>query len=117
MGLSEQQQAFLHKRQRLLRYWPAASVFLGLAWLGLVGWLWVAHPLLANPMVVQQRLDAGEVADGTVLLLAVMLPVVVNLSLLQALVVVVFVAVAIRNERRYQAILHALAPGRDKSEV
>lgn len=111
MELSEQERAFLGKRQRLLRYWPAVTVVLALGWLALVGWLWLAHPLLANPTLVQKRLQADQLTDGTMQLLAVMLPVVIDLCLLLLLVVIVFVAVALRNEHRYQEIVRKLERG------
>lgn len=115
MGLSERQRAFLDRRERLLRYWRFWAVLPVLIWLGLVAWLWLAHPLLVNPIVVQQQLHAGQLASGTVLALAVMLPILVDLCLLLALVVVLFVALAARNERNYHEIVRAMAGGSDVS--
>ena len=117
MGLSERQRTYLNKRGRLLRYWRFVGVFLVLLWLGLVAWLWIAHPLLVNPIVVQQRLQTDRIAGGTVQLLAAMLPIAVDLALLLTLFVVVLVAVVLRNERRYRDIVHTLARDGDDRGV
>jgi hypothetical protein len=103
--LSEPQTAFLVKRQRRLRYLPYAGAFIGATWWGLVVWLWLAHPLLVNPFEVQQRLQSDMLADSTLVLMALVLPLAIDMCLLLTLVVIVFTVIAFTIERRYAEIV------------
>ncbi len=105
--MTRPEKAFLARRRRLLRFWPYAGAFAGLAWLGLVAWLGLFVPLLVSPFEVQQRLQADKLAEDSAALMAVMLPVIIDLCLLLTLVVIAFSAVALNTERKYLDILRA----------
>ncbi|MBK1703749.1 hypothetical protein [Halochromatium glycolicum] len=76
--------------------------------LGLAVWLVTFAPMLANPVVVQARLETDAIPCATLALSAALLPVVVLLCLLIVLLLLLFAFVAFAHERRYQALLERL---------
>ncbi len=108
MTLTDQQTAFLARRTKLVRTWPAVGAALLIATAGLGGWLFFRHPLFANPVAVAARLDSGAIPDTTLSTMAVLLPVVVWMLLGLVMAAVLLAYAAFRNEKRLIAIIQTL---------
>jgi hypothetical protein len=114
-ALTPQEAAFLRRRERLLRYWPWAGG--GLLWLlaCLLLWLWLEVPYLVNPRALALAVEGGELSEGTVLMLATMLPVVfLTLLIVLALVILMLFAV-LGRERRLLRLLRRYSEEDDPS--
>ena len=103
--LSPRDTAFLRRRERLLRYWPWAG--------GGLLWLWFEVPYLVNPRALALAVEAGELSEQTILMLATMLPV-VFLTLLLA--VAVFLALLFAVFGRERRLLRLLRRHHEKDE-
>ena len=114
MALSKREEAWLARRERLLRLWPWAGAALVALVVGGVAALATWVPLMVNPRAVIERLEAGSLGETTLMTLAALLPVVVLMlaGLLLAIVLLAFVAFA--NERRLLRLVRRLA-GDDES--
>lgn len=103
--LSQTERAFIEKRRRLLRWWPVAATVLLLGLLSLALWMYWQSPLLIDPRVVAVAIQEGRLADDSLALMALLLPVMV-LTLLALMLVFVLLGFAIfRNEARYLEML------------
>ncbi|KGE02749.1 hypothetical protein [Pseudohaliea rubra] len=111
--LSPRETAFLRRRERLLRYWPWVGG--GLLWLlgCLLLWLWFEVPYLVNPRALARAVEAGELSEQTILMLATMLPV-VFLTLLLA--VALFLAMLLAVFGRERRLLRLLRRHHEKDE-
>lgn len=105
MDRNDEERRFLARRERLVGAWRWVGPVLLALTIGLFAWLFWFRPLLANPFAVTRRLAAGEVPGPTVVLMAGLLPVAVLMSLVLAVVLVLFAHAAFSNERRYLEIL------------
>ena len=107
-AINDEDLAFIEQRRRLVRWWtPVGSATLaGLA--AFVAWMFWAHPRLINPLHVVGAIEADGITQGTLELMAVMLPVVVLLICLVLGVMIGFAFAAIGNERRYLRIIDQL---------
>lgn len=107
--LSKREQAWIESRRRMLRRWPLAggACLLALAF-GLVA-LWWRTPLLVDPWTVAARLRADTLDDGTLALMAAMLPVVMLTLLGLLFALLLFVTVGFANERRLLDLVRRLA--------
>jgi len=108
MKLDPGQREFLRKRSKRLALWPAIAIALGLMLAGLSAWLLVRHPLLINPAAVREHLAGGTLGEPTLMLMAGMLPLVLDVCLLITAVAILFACAAIAIERRYAAIVRTL---------
>ncbi|NLS96875.1 MAG: hypothetical protein GXX96_32465 [Planctomycetaceae bacterium] len=100
--------AFVEKRRRLVRWWNlvGSATLAGLA--AFVAWMFWAHPRLINPLHVVGEIEAGRIAQSTLELMAVMLPMVVLVIFLVLGVMLGFAFAMIGNERRYLMIIDRL---------
>lgn len=96
---------YLQRRERLARAWPWVGASLLAALLGLAVWLWWRTPLLIDPWLVMRRLAANDLGQGTLALMATMLPVLVILCLVLSLGLVLLGFQGMRNERRLLKLL------------
>jgi len=99
------EQDFIDRRRRLIRWWPPALLLLVVMLAGTYLFLFIRHPGLANPSFITGAVQAGTLSAEDMLLAAVMLPVVVCLLFLVVAVMLLFLHMTVRNERRYQAII------------
>jgi len=97
--------AFIKRRRRLLKLWPWAGSALLLMLLFLAAWMWIRVPYMINPWLVLEQIEAGTLADSTMLMMAGMLPVVMVafLGFVAATIVILFTAFS--NERRMLGII------------
>ena len=108
MTITEREMLFLDRRAKLLRIWPLAGTLL-LAVVGfLAAWLFWRTPLLINPFVVIEQLQAGTIPDSTLALLAGFLPLAMLACLLLMVVMIAFLFVAVSNERKYMTMIEKL---------
>lgn len=108
MSLSGADAKFIAKRRHLIGAWRYIGGLLSVVVASIAIYLWLRVPLLGNPIETARRLEAGEVANTTLLLSAVMLPLVVVMlfGLVAAFIAVVHRALA--HERRHIAIIDKL---------
>ncbi len=106
--LTRKQQRFLLKRQTLQRAWritgPVVLVLLVLAGAA----LFFNYPLMFNPYESMARLEAGTLADSTLQLMALLLPIAMVMVFVMLVVVVLLVFAVIDNDRKYLAIIERL---------
>jgi len=105
MSLSEKDAEFIARRRQLIGNWRYVGGVLVLL-IGALGvYLWFRAPLLANPFFVIARIEAATIAETTLLLSAVMLPL-VTLALIGMLgVCVLIIYRALAHERRLIVII------------
>lgn len=109
--LEPSERAFVEKRARLVGSWPPIGfASIGLLF-GLAAWLWLSAPVLVDPWFVLDGLESGAFSEGTIRLMAAMLPVVVLLCLLVVLVSLLLAFAVFSNERRLIALIRRLLDG------
>jgi hypothetical protein len=113
MRLSPEQSSYLAARERFLRWWPAAGIALLGSVLGLGVWLWVSVPTLVSPWACATRLQDGSLAEGTLVLMAGMLPVAMLLLLGFLVAALLLAFAAFRNEGRLLRMVRALTETED----
>lgn len=113
MELPDSEKAFLQRRRRLVRSWRYVGPGLVCLIVALSGWLFVQHPLLANPAYVVAGLHRGSIDKSMIELMAVLLPIVTCLLLFLCLAAVLICFASFSNERKYLGILarEAMNPG------
>ena len=112
-GLSPQQQAFLDKRQGLIRLWRYVGPVLLLLIFGFTAYLLARTPLLINPFEAISRIEAGNLPESTLVIMAAMLPIMFGGALILLLAIVLVMYAAISNEKKYAAIIAELGASRD----
>ena len=105
MQLTDNDREFIDRRRRLIRWWPLALLLMVVLLAGTCLFLFIRHPLLANPYFVFDAVQAGTLPLATLQLAAVFLPVVFCLLYSVIAVMLLLLHVTIRNERHYQAII------------
>lgn len=105
MELSNQEKCFLASRARLVHAWRYVGSGLVVGVIGISVWLFWFRPLLANPFAVLSRLNNDFIPASTMVLSAVMLPVMFLICMLLVLAILLFAFAAFANERKYLAIV------------
>ena len=108
MHLKATDSTFISRRSSLVRYWPVAGSVLLLMLTGLGGWLWIDVPWLINPWEVMEALEAGELPESTLILMAMLLPVVMLACLVFSVLFVLLAWRGFANERRLLEIIDRL---------
>jgi hypothetical protein len=108
MHLKATDSIFISRRSSLVRYWPVAGSVLLLMLTGLGGWLWIDVPWLINPWEVMEALEAGELPESTLILMAMLLPVVMLACLVFSVLFVLLAWLGFANERRLLEIIDRL---------
>jgi len=105
MALSQSDAKFLQKRRHLVESWKFVGIPLILLSVGLCVFLWLESPLLINPFHVVQQIEQGSLPHATILLAAVILPIMTlsNVVLLGTIILIVFRSFA--RERRFITII------------
>ncbi len=106
--LTAEQVEFLSRRRRLARLWPVVGVLLLLVVVAAVGWLFLRHPLLINPLAVTSRVEAGSLPGSTLTILAVMLPLMSLACFIVLTAVILYGFSVFAIERRYQRLIRSL---------
>ncbi len=106
--LEQKQQEFLEKRRKLVRTWPTIGFLLLMGILATLVWLWFQQPLLINPLEVVNRLEAGSMQNSTLVMMAVMLPLVFLICFVLLVIVVLFAYVTFANEKKHLTIIAVL---------
>jgi hypothetical protein len=105
--LTDEDRRFLTNRAWRNRIgWPAMLGATAI-WIGLWVWFVVRVPLLANPLTVARRLQAGDLDRGTEVIMAAMCPVLFDVVGLLMVCFLVFTLSWVRVERRYLQMLRA----------
>lgn len=117
MSLSSADKAFVDKREKRSKYWPAYGVFSLAILAAYSAWLWFESPELINPWRVIERLEARTLSETTMRVMAVMLPSVMATMLVFAFVVVLLWFIPFRNERRLIRIVRKLEAGASAKET
>lgn len=105
MKLVDGDKAFLNRRTRYVRSWRYVGPGLVFLIAALAAWLFVRHPLLANPAHVIAELQRGGIDQQTIELMAVLLPFVTGLLVFLCLAGVLLCFASFSTERRYLEII------------
>jgi len=108
MKLDERQIQFLKRRGKLVGLWPLAGSFLLVLLLVLIAWLYFRAPLLVNPFEVMARLDAGTIEESTLLLSAVLLPVMTLTCIVILIAMILFMFSAFSTEKKHLLLIAKL---------
>ena len=106
--LTDQEAAFIRRRESLIRSWPWMGRSLILAVVALAVYLYTRNPLLVNPNAVRRALDDQSVPPVMMSLLVSFLPIAVSACLVLMLVIVMLAFAAFGNERRLLKIIRRL---------
>lgn len=109
--LTADQMEFLAKRRRLARLWPVIGALLLIVVVAAVAWLFLRHPLLINPLALTSRVQAGTLPNSTLVILAVMLPVMSLACFIVLTAVILYGFSVFAIERRYQRLIKGLLEG------
>lgn len=110
--LTAEQIDFLVKRRRLARLWPVVGSLLLIVVVAALAWLFLRHPLLINPLELTSRVQAGTLPNSTLVILAVMLPVMSLACFLVLTAVILYGFSVFAIERRYQRLIKGLLESR-----
>ena len=103
--MDEKDIEFIRQRERLARWWNPVGYGMLAVFIGMVVWLFVRTPNFINPLHVIDQLKAEDLEEGTLVVMAGMLPIMVLGLFLVCCIVIGFVFVAFANERRYLRII------------
>lgn len=107
-AVTDTERAFLQRRRRLIRWWPLALLCMLLLLAGTGLFLYLKHPALANASYVIASVADGTLSADIMQLSALFLPVVITMLFFVLAVMLLFLHLTIRNERRYQSIIRRL---------
>lgn len=105
MTLLDRDKDFLRKRKFFVRSWRYVGSGLILMVAGVGAWIYLRHPLLANPVYVAAELQRGGIDRKTVELLAVMLPIAIGGVFFLCLMLVLLAFLSFSNERKYLEVI------------
>lgn len=108
MSLSGKDAEFVAKRRQLISAWRYVGGLLSLAIVGFALYLWLRVPLLGNPIETARRVESGDIAESTLLLSVVILPIVTSLLCVAVAATIVVIYRAFAHERRHIAIIDKL---------
>jgi hypothetical protein len=111
--LGSDEQAFLDRRRRLILRWPIVLLVLLLLLAGTWLYLYLRYPVLANAAFVVKAVAAGTLSAETLQLSTLYLPLVVTVLFFVVAVLLLFLHLTVRNERRYLAIIRRLRQSPD----
>ena len=103
--LDEKDIQFIRHRERLARWWNPVGYGMLAVFIGMVIWLFIRTPNFINPLHVIEQLRAGTLPQGTLVVMAGMLPIMVLGLFLVCCTVIGLVFVAFANEWRYLRII------------
>ena len=106
--MDEKDIEFIRQRERLARWWNPVGIVMLAVFGCMVVWLFVVTPNFINPLHVIEQLKAEALEEGTLVVMAGMLPIMVLGLFLVMFTVIALVFVAFANERRYLRIIKAL---------
>jgi len=114
-ALTEHDAVFVDQRRALARRWRYVGWALLAAIAAVVGFLFLANPMLVSPWEVAGRIRTDSVPPTTLQIMSLMLPLTVLGCFVLLAVVVAFQFAAATNERRLLAIIDSLLgpPGSD----
>ena len=115
MQLDAKQIQFIEKRKKFVRFWPPAGSLLLILLCVLLVWLYFRSPLLVNPFEVMTRLDAGTIEESTLLLSAVLLPVMTLSCIVVLIAMILLMFSAFSNEKKHLQLIEELLAERESS--
>jgi len=108
MHLDSNQLQFFQKRRKLSRLWPAAGSVLIVMLLGFSLWLYLRAPMLIDPFEAMNRVRAGTIEESTLIVAAVLLPVMMLTCIVVLIVMIVFAFAAFSTEKKYLDLVEEL---------
>ena len=106
IGASERE--FVAQRRTMSRRWKPVGWILIAIIAAALGFLFLTSPMLVDPFETLSRIKTDSIPDGTLRLMAAMLPVVFLGCFLLLVVFVIFQFQAMANERRFIEIIDSL---------
>lgn len=111
-AVSERDREFIERRRKLVAYWRFAGPLLWIMILGFASWVFFRSRLLIDPFEMLARLEAGDLPESTLVIMAALAPVFFSGLFVLLTVLVLILYSAISGEKRYLAIIDML--GGDK---
>lgn len=108
MKLDQRQKSFLQKRRKLLKLWPYVGPLKLLGVLGLMFYLMMYSPLLTNPLEVSARIQAGSLAQSTLEMMAMLLPIMFITTCFTLVTLIVLMYASFSNEKKYIKMIDTL---------
>ena len=108
MDMTPKEQAFLKRRQQLLRIWRITGPLLLLVLVIAAVLMFFNYPLMFNPYEAIERLEAGTLDLSTLQLMALMLPLAMLMLLAMPMVIVLMLFAILGNDKKYLAIIERI---------
>jgi len=108
MTLSAKDNEFLKTREKMVPILILLSRLCGVGFITFLIWLSVKSSLITNPNEVISRLREGALEESTAYIMACILPIVFLMSLTLVAVLIIFIYIAINNEKRYLSVIREL---------
>jgi hypothetical protein len=105
--MTPDQEAYLERRRRQIRYWPFMAVVLVVLLGACYGWLYVKAPVYVSPAELVRQLTAQKLGVNQLATLAALGDVAFIACGLFILALIVTTTVALRNERHLIRLLDA----------
>lgn len=99
---------FIDKRRKIARFGPFVLMACLLIIAGFGAWAYFFQPLLANPFEVARLIEGGQLDDTSILLMAVMLPIVMLVCIMLTAAIVGVSWAGLSAEKRYLRIIDSL---------
>lgn len=106
--MTSEERAFLQRRRVFVKHWKIAAILSVFILFAMAVNLFLNTRHMIDPLHVTQLIEARELASGTIIMMAAMLPYVILFLFFVMLVLIVYATVVIRNEKRYLQIIDNL---------
>jgi uncharacterized membrane protein len=116
MLMNSEDEAFLKKREKMIKTWPFVGVAIIIMFLGLAMHFFISVPRMINPIQVFSELNSGTIPETSLVIMTAMVPI-LNLTIIVMMVVFVLLAWKFfSHEKRYHKIIANLSgeAGRDR---
>lgn len=108
MELNQDEVRFLGRRRKLISAWRYAGPLTLLLIFGLAIFLGLRSPMMVNPFAIIERLEAGTLAQSTLEMMAMFVPLLVITICFILIVLIQLMYVAFSNEKKYLQIIDLL---------
>ena len=106
--LPPEQERYVSHRTSLQKIWPWAAGFMAVIWAGGLAALFWRLPLLANPFLMIEKLEAGELTEASLTVFTAMAPLLMHGAIFLLLVLIFFFVDRMLGEKKLLEIISTL---------